>query len=336
MAFLALLIFIGVFGGMGFAMYKVLKKTDPKKLDTSTIDNITTAQEFLPFEDIRDGMIVMGGHKYRAIIECSSTNYNLKTGKEKEIIEISFQRFLNSLTFPVTFFVQTKIIDNSHMMTMLKDELLNTIEQYPQLEEYAENYFDKMSNLNSHIGNNVQKKKYIIVPYEDAVNIVKLSDEEKYNYSSKELYTRASMIVENLASVGVKAKILNTAELYELIYTSYNKDGSGNVDDIISGGYFSLVTENPDARIHQIPDDAKLDLILYEAQMRIHNELLGYDVPEFLRRGCEQSIFEIDKIRDNLAGYYKSPRVSQNEFNEEEFNKFFSEQTSDSDKEGDE
>jgi hypothetical protein len=300
-----LVIFVLVFGGMGFAVYKVMAKTDPKKMDTSTVDTITTAQEFLPFEDVKDGMIILGGHKYRAVVEASSTNYNLKTDKEKELIEISFQRFLNSLTFPITFFIQTKVIDNSKMLNLLEEEMKTAMTQFPHLEEYANIYFHEMMNLNSYIGNNKQKKKYIIVPYEEAINLPNLSDEEKYDYSVKELYTRGSIIVDGLGSIGVKAKILDTKELVELIYSTYHKDNYTQVENITNGDFLTLMTEAEDRKIENLTEDAKLDWILYEAQMRLQTELLGETVPDFIKWNVEKSISDINKLRDEVSGYYK-------------------------------
>ena len=323
MVIFALMVFIAILGTMGFVMYRVLKNTDPKKLDTSTMDNITTAQEFLPFENIKDGMIILGGHKYRCIIECSSSNYNLKTDKEKEIIEISFQRFVNSLTSPIVFYIQTKVIDISNMLTSLKEELINTIEKYPQLETHAEEFFKKMSNLNAHIGNNVQKKKYIIVSYEEANSLQNLTDDEKYDYSSKELYNRASILSESLGSIGIKSKILNTPELYELIYSTYHKNDYSQINNIISGDYLSMVTENNDAKIHNIPDDAKIDWILYEAQMRLNNELLNLNIPDFIRKNAEDCIAEIDNIREKISGYYKDDSEKTKNLDENSFNKIF-------------
>lgn len=320
---IGILLFILLIGGMGLAVFFVLKKTDPKKVDTSLVTNITTAQEFLPFEEIKDGMICLGLHKYRAIIECSSTNYNLKTDKEKEIIEISFQRFLNSLTFPIVFYIQTKIIDNSKMLESLKEELLETIKTYPQLEEYADAFFVKMANLNANIGNNIQKKKYIIVPFEEAINLANLSDEEKYSYSSKELYNRASMIVDGLSAVGVKGKILNTEELYELVYSTYHKDNYLQFENIASGEFLSIITEAKDARIHSITDDAKLDWILYEAQMRINNEMLNENVPDFIRANCEKTIRDLDNLRDNIGAYYKENVEEIRDIDDKAFKKLF-------------
>jgi hypothetical protein len=302
---IVLIIFLLVVAGMGFAVYTVMKKTDPRRIDTSTIDTITTAQEFLPFEDIRDGMIILGGHKYRMVIEATSTNYNLKTDKEKELIEISFQRFLNSLTFPITFYVQTKKIDNSKMLSLLEEEIKATVSQFPELEEYGEIYLNEMMNLEGYIGNNKQKKKYIIVPYEEAINLPNLSDEEKYEYSLKEIYTRASIIVDGLSAVGIKARILDTKELAELVYSTYHKDNYSHVENITSGEFLSLIVDSKDRKMDNLTEDAKLDWILYEAQMRLKTELLGDNMPDFIRASAEKAIADIERIRDEVGGYYK-------------------------------
>ncbi|WCK56943.1 hypothetical protein PP175_27405 (plasmid) [Aneurinibacillus sp. Ricciae_BoGa-3] len=300
-----LVVFILVFGGMIYAVMKQLNKTDPTKADTSTVDNISTAQEFLPFEDIKDNMIIMGGHKYRAVIEASSTNYNLKTDNEKELIEISFQRFLNSLTFPVTFYIQTKVMDNTKMLSLMEEELKAAVKQFPNLEDYANIYYSEMSNLNSYIGNNKQKKKYIIVPYEEAITLADLSDDEKYDYSVKELHTRASIIVDGLSSVGVKAKILDTKELAELVYSTYHKDNYAQVENIVNGDFLSLLTQSTERKIENLTEDAKLDWILYEAQMRLKTELLGETVPDFIRVNVEKAIADLDRLRDQTSGYYR-------------------------------
>lgn len=305
MVVVGIILILLLFGGLGFAVMYQLRKTDPKLMDTSVRDSITTAQEFLPFEDVKDGMIILGGHKYRAVIECSSTNYNLKTDKEKEIIEISFQRFVNSLSFPITFFIQTKMMDNSKMLDSLREDLMESIKQYPQLEEYANIYFNEMTNLNAYIGNNKQKKKYVIVPYEDAISLGNLSDEEKYEYSSKELYHRASIIVDGLGSVGVKAEILNTKELAELVYSTYHKDSYSNAEEIVSGEFLSLITEADSESIEKIGPDAKLDWILYEAQMRIKTELINENTPDFILKNCEKCIQVLDSLRDETSGYFK-------------------------------
>jgi hypothetical protein len=191
------------------------------------------------------------------------------------------------------------------MLNLLEEELKGAIAQFPHLEDYANIYYNEMTNLNAYIGNNKQKKKFIIVPYEEAINLPNLSDEEKYDYSVKELYTRASILVDGLSSVGVKAKVLDTKELAELVYSTYHKDNYSQVENITNGEFLSLITESADKKIESLTEDAKLDWILYEAQMRLKTELLGESVPDFIRKNVEKAIGDLDKLRDETSGYYR-------------------------------
>lgn len=299
------LIFLGILGGVTFAVLKQLKKTDPNNVDTSISNTIETAQEFLPFKDIKDGVIDMGGHDYRAIIECSSTNYNLKTGREKEIIEVSFQRFLNSLTFPIYFFIQTKILDNTKLLEQMREELDKAVEVHPQMETYANIYFNEMSSLSDYIGNNKQKKKYIIVPFNEAINLEKLSDKEKYEYSIKEVRQRASMLTDGLSSIGVKASLLDTKGLAELIYSTYHKDNFTHYENIVNGEFLSLIVDGEENPEEILTDDMKMDWILYEAQSRIRNEITSKEIPKYLKDEYEKTIQKIDRLRDEVGAYYK-------------------------------
>ena len=112
-AILIMVIVFAVFGIVGVLVFLQIKKTDPSNVDTSLRTNNDTTQETLPFEDIKDSMIHLGEFRYRAVIVVSSLNYNLKTEKEQDVIELSYQRFLNSLTHPIQMVVYTKIMDYS-------------------------------------------------------------------------------------------------------------------------------------------------------------------------------------------------------------------------------
>jgi hypothetical protein len=297
-------LFILVFGSMGYAVYYQLKKTDPMRADSSVRDDIKTAQDFLPFEDIRDGMIILGGHKYRSIIEVSSTNYNLKTDNEKEIIEISFQQFLNSLTFPVTFFIQTKVIDDSKMLEQLINDVKEATAEFSGLAQYGETYINEMANLYSYIGNNKQKKKYLIVPYEEAINLANLNNTEKYEYSMKELQNRASILVDGLNTIGIRAKVLDTKESAELVYSIYHKDNYAQIENIINGDYLSLISEGRSSAISKMGADAKLDLVLVQSIQQLESNITE-NLPDFQRQNFEKAIHQIKLIRNQMGGYYE-------------------------------
>lgn len=302
----SLIFFLFILGVMGGLVFWQIKKTDPKNQDTSLKDDIKAAQEFLPFQDISDSMINLGNHQYRALIDVTSINYNLKTKKEKEILELSFQRFLNSLNFPYSYFIQTKTMDNSRMLSLLEEDIKNTLEEFPQLEEYGNIHLQDMANIQDRIQTNKQKKKYIIVPYDDAITLTNLDDNEKYVEAAKELYNRCQVVLDGLETMGLHGRILTTNEVASVITSVYHRQNYSHIEGVIDGDYLEtfVLGEN---KMANILSEGKLDLILVEAKQKLQVELLeSRETNPVVIEATKQAINELEKIRDQLAGYYKS------------------------------
>lgn len=210
--------------GMVFLVKKELAKTNPMGVGGSS-DIASTSQDFLPYEDIKDDMIILGGYQYRAIVRCNSINYRLRTEEEQDVVELTYKRFIDSLTFPIVEYVQTRLIDNNKIVKIIEKDIEKTSEKFPNLNYIGNQYIEEMSNIFNYLNNNKQKEKYIIVPYDDAYSLTKLSDEEKYEYAKEELNNRVSIIVDGLQSVGgIQAKRLSTEEIEELLFASYHRD----------------------------------------------------------------------------------------------------------------
>lgn len=268
-AILITLIMVLIVGGTVVALLFFLKKTDTSVKDDTENPNLKTAQEFLPFEDIRDDMIILDKRHYRAVLACSSLNYHLKTAGEKEQIELSFQRFLNSISFPVTFFLQTKVIDNTERLARLKKEISSTLNSFPGMHDYAEQYFAEMQHLNERLGNSQQKKRYIIITYDDVEDLSALNEFEKADYAAKELHNRCLMIQGNLDAVGVTSHIMSTEELIELVYSTYHRDNYSFSSSVASGDCFSLFVDGEEDRFANMPHAQLLDVILGETVSKI-------------------------------------------------------------------
>ena len=301
-ALLITLIMLVIFGAVGAVAFIMIKKVDPKNKDTSENPDIKEAQEFLPFEDITNNMIVLPNHRYRAVLSCSSTNYQLKTAGEREQIEMSFQRFLNTITFPVTFFLQTKVIDNTERLQTLKKDAERTAAEFPNMANYAERYQKDMANLNQVIGNNQQKKRYIIVTYDDSGHLDTLSDEEKVIHAEKEIQHRCNGLISNLQAVGVKGTVLNTAELIELVYSCYYRDDYSYAEAIAEKEPFAMFVSGSEDKFKDLPKAKLLDLILGEAINKI--ELSNVDSDP----GGRKTLDKLKQLRDTYAGYFTEER----------------------------
>jgi hypothetical protein len=70
-----------------------------------------TTQDFIPIQEIRDGVIILKNGGMRAIILASSLNFALKSQDEQSSILMQFQNFVNSLDFSIQIFVQSKKLD---------------------------------------------------------------------------------------------------------------------------------------------------------------------------------------------------------------------------------
>lgn len=80
-----------------------------KKKQTKVADSST--QRHLPFSQIRENIVIMKDNSARVVMRCSTINFLLKSSEEQDAIIISFQRFLNSLDFPVQIMVRSTKLD---------------------------------------------------------------------------------------------------------------------------------------------------------------------------------------------------------------------------------
>ncbi len=273
MILLASLLILLFAGGTGLLLFLLVRHLDPMRQTEGkgTQSRDAIAQDFLPFEDIRSGMIILPGHCCRAVIECSSINYDLKTEGEREQIEMAFQQFLNSLSFPVSIFLQTREIDNTGRIEKLREEISRTLVQFPGMEPYARQFLQDMEHLNERIGNTQQKKRFIIVPYDDAVTMEKLSDRDKEDYAARELRNRCSMLRSGLDATGVLTRVLDTEEVVELIYSCCNRDNFSYAKAIASGDAFSLFVDGEEDRFRDMDKTDFLRCLLRDGLSRIRS-----------------------------------------------------------------
>ena len=296
-------------GGMGAAMWYVLKAADPMRVDTSIGTKIETAQEFLPFSDIRSNMLDLGGHQYRMYVEVSSINYFLRSEEEQKLVNMSFQRFVNSLSYPITIFIQTRVANNEELLENLREDYLRTADRYPALREYAEENFEEMMRLYQARGTDREKRKYIIISFDDANSLTELDEDGKVRYAYEELTQRCRIVLDGLAAIGLNAKILETTEIAELLLSTYHKRNYSHFKALIGGEYTPLIV-NGENHIAEAPEDGRLDWILWEAQNKLNQEILELSDDKEVCEQTKQVIRELDKTRKALAGYYQEHRIT--------------------------
>lgn len=211
-----------------------------------------STQSFLRIAEIKDDTVVLDDGTLRAILAVPSTNFDLKSQEEQEAIIFNYQRFLNSLDFPVQMLMQSRKMEISAYIDKLKkiaekqtNELLRV-----QTVEYAEFISRLIENASI-----MNKNFYLIVPLGKSVNPspagffsrlfgggqAKEAAERITNFekAKEELDNRVQSASGGLSQVGLKTTRLKTEEIMQLYYNSYNFE-SGPVIDPKSLGDIKL------------------------------------------------------------------------------------------------
>ena len=190
-------------------------------------------QQFVPVKEIRNGTIILKDGGYRGILICSSINFGLKSADEQHAITLGFQNFLNTLDFSIQIVVNSRKMDLRPYLALLaekapgqKTELMRI-----QLREYIEfvRSFTDQANI-------MTKSFYIVVSYvprvttasavgflrHDSAAVKSASAEASFEEERAQLEQRLALVVNGLAGTGVRAAVLGTEEVIELLYRSFN------------------------------------------------------------------------------------------------------------------
>lgn len=235
-----------------------MTKNSVKSSKKQIADNST--QRNLAFSWIRDNIILMKDNSSRLILKCSSINFLLKSSEEQDAIIISFQRFLNTLKFPIQILIRSKKLDIDSYLQNLKDKALKQKNSLLQNQTYE--YIEYLKKL-IEIAQIMKKEFYIIVPFDNVenssirdtsllwpfkqfwssifnswVDIAMIKSQiRQFSKTKKELTSRANSIKTGLENIWVKATELDKSELVNFLIDYYNPrldnftEIKGNIQD---------------------------------------------------------------------------------------------------------
>ena len=196
-----------------------------------------STQDFVPIQEIRDGVITLKNGGMRAIILASSLNFALKSSDEQNSIMMQFQNVLNSLDFSIQIFVQSKKLDIRPYIALLENQYKDQLTELMkiQVREYIE--FIKTFVENTNI---MSKSFFVVIPYDpplltasknplmnalpgrkNAAGDTETADEKFQEYRSQ-LEQRVSVVEQGLVRCGVRTAELGTEEVVELFYKIFN------------------------------------------------------------------------------------------------------------------
>src|SRR4051812_46943207 len=100
----------------------------------------SSTQEFVPVQEVRDGILLLKDGSMRAVVLASSLNFSLKSDDEKNAILFQFQDFLNSLDFSIEIVIQSRKLDIRPYIALLEEQQKKQLNSLMKIQttEYIE------------------------------------------------------------------------------------------------------------------------------------------------------------------------------------------------------
>jgi type IV secretory pathway VirB4 component len=217
---------------------KQKSKTDDKSVKQSKQNTAASTQVHLKVAEIRDDTLVLKNGGLRAALKVNSINFNLKSDDEQNAIIYSYQNFLNSLEFPIQIVIRSKRLDIDNYLDSLND--LGEKQTNDLLQRQTYEYMDYIQRLVEY-ADIMEKSFYVIVPFNPYRSkkpsliqrfFQSLSPKDtpiesnrrrrEFIQLKKILNQRVTVVKAGLQGVGLQVDQLETKDLIELFYETYN------------------------------------------------------------------------------------------------------------------
>jgi hypothetical protein len=176
------------------------------------LNNTGSSRHQIAIKGVEDDMLVLPNNEYRVIIETSSINFHLMSEDGQDAVVDIYKAFLNSLSFPIQIVQKVRALD--------LDDYLQGFEAKKDTEKikvYKSQIDGYMKYVKSLVKTNkiLSRQFYIVIPY-------RLKGKETIEVAREQLVNRLAIVEKGLGNVGVKTRQLNTLEIMDLFYSSYN------------------------------------------------------------------------------------------------------------------
>ncbi len=227
-----------------YGMQPLVQSGNAQQSPPEVKGNPNSTQNTLQIAEIRDGVVIMSDGSFRCVVMVKSINFDLMSPEEREAVEYSFQGFLNSLYFDIQIFIRSQKVDIRPYIERL--DKIRSEHDNMLLALLMEDYIAYMADIAQQT-NIMDKKFYVVIPFSPVPNVQQAITQSKnffsglaglfkgteqkvvvnegdLNKAKDELRNRVQAVLGGLQQCGVQGLPLDTQELIELYYDTYNPD----------------------------------------------------------------------------------------------------------------
>lgn len=172
----------------------------------------TSARHQIAIKSVRDGVLLLPGKEYRAVLEVSSLNFELRSEEEQDAIIDIYESFLNSVGSSLQILIRTREIDMDKYLEDLSERLDDETEDIyrSQLKNYDE-FIRSLITSNKIL----TRRFYIIVPYKPV-------GKADFELIREQLNLKLDIVAKGMTRLGMHSNQLSSLEVLDLFYSFYS------------------------------------------------------------------------------------------------------------------
>ena len=195
----------------------------------------SATQQFLDVAEVKENVIILKNGSMRLVLTVSAINFELKSSQEQEAIVSQYQNFLNSLDFPLQILISSRKLNIEKYLDFVTKEEKKQPNELLRLQ--TSEYKNFIQQLVS-VADIMDKMFFIVIPFYPTENVETgiignllarinpkkniIEKRETFETHKNQLLQRADHVIAGLSGMGLKIAPLQTQELVELLYNSYN------------------------------------------------------------------------------------------------------------------
>lgn len=175
---------------------------------------IGSARTQVGIHEVRDGILVLPGNRFRAILSTSSLNFELQSEEEQDVVVETFQTFLNSINSRLQILIRVRELDIDRYLEDFQHKCQGETEKiYIEQAASYQSFIKKLVD-----GNKILSRRfYIIIPYESKGAI-------DFEVAKEQLNLETEIIIKGIEKFGMNARQLSTVEVLDLFYSFYRPE----------------------------------------------------------------------------------------------------------------
>jgi hypothetical protein len=171
-----------------------------------------SSRQQIDIRGVKDGILMLPNNHYRAVLEVSSVNFELKSEDEQDALIDTYESFLNSLPCPMQIVVRIRELDMSSYLTDISTRLATEKESVYQ--EQLRNYSEFVQGL---VADNkiLSRRFYVVLPYV-------ATGDSAYEAAKEQLTLNCDIVSKGLTRLGMQTRQLGSLEVLDLFHSFYN------------------------------------------------------------------------------------------------------------------